>query len=435
MMNTNIRWICTTPDHPWQQRKLQSIRADDALDLRLDGTRHQTWEGFGGCFNELGWIALSKLDATERQRILRDLFDPENGCKFNFCRLPIGANDYSETWYSHCEHDSDLEMERFSIERDRVHLIPFIIAAKSLRQDLRLFASPWSPPTWMKFPKSYNYGTLVWEPAILRAYALYFLKFVEAYRAAGIEIHQVHVQNEPNSDQKFPSCLWTGAKMRDFIRDYLGPLFELKKIDCQIWAGTIERADYNAWANTILSDPAARRFVSGISYQWAGKEAVQKTHASWPDVKLTQSENECGDGSNTWAYAGYIFDLMQHYITNGVSAYCYWNMVLEPTGRSTWGWLQNSMITIDPQTNAITYNPEYYVMRHLSNFVKPGAVRLGLAGRWSSNAIAFANPDGETILAVRNPFTHEKSCVLTIGSAKVAVGLPPESFNTFVLRG
>src|SRR5438874_2095649 len=133
-------------------------------------------------------------------------------------------------------------------------------------------------PTLSHRPPPAGYRRLRWQPEILEAYALYLLRFVQAYQAEGLPVHQLHVQNEPNSDQKFPSCVWTGAKMRDFIRDYLGPCFREAGVACQIWAGTIERADYDAWAHTILLDPRARACVSGVGYQWAGKGAVQRTH-------------------------------------------------------------------------------------------------------------------------------------------------------------
>jgi glucosylceramidase len=291
-------------------------------------------EGFGGCFNEMGWQALQTLSIDRRAQVLRDLFDPTTGCGYRLCRVPIGANDYALEWYSHNEHDGDIAMKHFSIARDQLSLIPYVRAAMAIQPDLHLFASPWSPPTWMKQPRAYNSGVLRWEPEILEAYALYLLKFVQAYHAEGLPVQQLHIQNEPNSDQKFPSCVWTGGKMRDFIRDYLGPCFREADVPCEIWAGTIERPDYDAWAHTILMDPLARAFIAGVGYQWAGQGAVQRTHQSWPELRLLQTESECGNGSNTWEYAHYVFTLLHHYLNNGVNGYVYWNMVLPPGGFS-----------------------------------------------------------------------------------------------------
>ncbi len=426
-------WICTTPESPWTRKSPKAARRAGKAGLRVTDARHQAIEGFGGCFNELGWIALQSLPATRRDQVLRALFDPRDGCRFTLCRLPIGASDYAAEWYSHNEHDGDYEMKRFSIERDRGCLIPYIRAALKHRPDLKLFASPWSPPTWMKFPRAYNYGTLIQEPRMLEAYALYFVKFVQAYAREGIRIDQVHVQNEPVADQKFPSCLWTGAQLREFIARRLGPAFRRHGLDCEIWLGTLNTDDYDGYVHAVLDDPAARRFVAGVGFQWAGKGAIQRTRESFPDARLMQTENECGDGRNTWAYAGYVFSLLRHYLSNGANAYVYWNMVLAPRGASTWGWQQNSMITVDPKTRRVTRNPEFHVMRHFSRFVPPGAVRRGLEGQWTGNAVAFETPRGRTVVAVRNPFDGPRELMLEAAGRKLALTLPPESINTLVL--
>jgi glucosylceramidase len=421
-----MRWITTTPTEAWAER----IPATGvAPALTLTGETFQTWDGFGGCFNELGAIALAGLPEAKQAEVYRALFDPHAACRFTLCRLPIGASDYGAEWYSHNETDGDFAMAHFSIARDRQHLLPYILRAKALQPALRLFASPWSPPTWMKRPKAYNYGTLIKEPRHLEAYARYFLNFVQAYREAGAPIAQVHVQNEPCADQKFPSCLWTGAEMRDFIRDYLGPCFRDAGEACEIWLGTLNTDDYDGYPHTVLSDPATAAFTAGVGFQWAGKGVVQRTAMSWPGVKLMQTENECGDGRNTWEYARYVFGLLWHYLTNGVHAYIYWNMVLAPGGESTWGWHQNAMITADPATGTVTYNPEFYVMQHFAHAIVPGAVRLGVAGPWAGNAVAFRNPDGTTVVVVMNPFPTPRTLALNGTVAELA----GHSFNTFVL--
>ncbi|MHB9133098.1 MAG: glycoside hydrolase family 30 protein [Armatimonadota bacterium] len=424
------QWISTTPASPWQEREIPRS-ADAQPDLQISGERYQTWQGFGGCFNELGWVALSGLDTGARDKVIAEIFDPVNGCRFNLCRMPIGASDYAAEWYSLDETPGDFALEHFSIARDRNYLILYIKSALALRSDLRLFASPWSPPTWMKFPRAYNYGTFIWQPEYLDAYARYFLKFVQAYQDEGITINQVHVQNEPVADQKFPSCVWTGTQMRDFIRDHIGPLFQREQPECPVWLGTLNTDDYDGYTNTVLSDPQARQFVGGVGYQWAGKGAIQRTYESWPEVPLMQTENECGDGQNTWDYARYIFNLVRHYISNGVEGYAYWNMVLQQGGLSTWGWQQNAMVTVDPTTKQVTYNPEFYVMKHFSRYIAPGAVRLGLRGALTGDAVAFANPDGSTVVVVANHFAEARK----VNVAGVSLTLEGQSFNTLVFSG
>lgn len=443
-MNEKWTWYSTTEDRQWEQIDLTGLEClEDSDDtLEITESRYQTIDGFGGCFNELGWIALSKISEDQRNDILDELFLTDSGCKFNFCRIPIGASDYAAEWYSLNETADDYEMKNFTLDRDRKYLLPYIKESLKRRSDMKFFASPWSPPAWMKFPKAYNYGTLVWDKKTLDAYALYFLKFVEEYQKEGVLVNQIHVQNEPAHDHKFPSCLWTGDQFREFIGDYLGPFFEKNGLETEIWLGTINapelgsrklQSDYDHYANLVLSDKKAGKYVKGVSYQWEGKNVIQRTNESWPEIKLMQSENECGDGNNTWEYAHYVFGLFRHYLRNGVGSYIYWNMVLETGGTSTWGWNQNSLVSIDPNTKEVTFNPEFYVMKHFSHFIEPGAVRLGTKGHYTGNSIAFENPDGSIIIVVNNGMNKERSITLKGKDRKHTAKLKPYSINTFII--
>ena len=441
-MHSRIHWRETTEAHQWRSRKVTEL-ATAADTLELSGESAQTFEGFGGCFNELGWRALGHLSEDARAKVLDMLFAPDDALKFTFCRMPIGASDYAEQWYSLNEVAGDYAMEHFSIACDQRFLLPYIKAALQRQPRLSLFASPWSPPTWMKFPCAYNHGTLVWERENLQSYALYFLKFVQAYAEEGIRIAQIHVQNEPMSDQKFPSCVWSGEQFREFIANYLGPLFAEHAPETEIWLGTLNGPEndqrslhtgYDQYANLVLSDPRAYGYVKGVSYQWAGKFAIQQTASSYPELRYMQSENECGDGTNSWEYARYIFNLFRHYLSNGVHSYIYWNMVLEPGGRSTWGWRQNALISIDPVSQSITCNPEFYVMKHFSHFVQPGAVRLGTRGHLTGNSVVFENPDGRLVAVVGNGLPHARRVTVKMRQQAFTVELAPYSFNTFVIH-
>jgi glucosylceramidase len=443
MKNPDIQWISSTEDSYWKEKHSINIENRNAH-LIITDVKSQMVEGFGGCFNELSYVALSHLTEEERDKVFYSLFHPEGDHKFSICRLPIGASDYALEWYSLNETDEDYNMENFSIERDRKYLIPYLKEALKYNPNLKLFASPWSPPTWMKSPKAYNYGTLRWEKSILEAYALYFVKFVEAYREEGITVHQIHVQNEVAADQKFPSCLWTGEQLCEFVRDYLGPAFEKHGLDTEIWLGTINgkveklfteySEDYNSCANAVLSDPDAYKYIKGVGYQWAGKYSIQQTVQSYPELRYMQTENECGDGKNTWRYAQYVHGLFRHYFINGVNSYIYWNMVLEPKGKSTWGWEQNSMITVDPESMKVINNPEFYVMKHFSHYVENGAVRIETKGPWSGNTVAFENPNGSRVAVIANPFNEERDLCLNNNGLFYRFILEPQSFNTIFLK-
>ena len=311
-------------------------------------------------------------------------------------------------------------------------------------------SSPWSPPTWMKRPKAYNYGRLVQTPENLKAYAKYFVRYVQAYAEHGITVNQLHVQNEVFADQKFPSALWDSEALKVFIRDYLGPAFDEAGIDTDIWLGTLNGPEdmawtgggygmklnnYNRFVDNILFDDDARKYIKGIAYQWAGQNCIARTHESWPEIELIQSESECGTGDNSWEYAEYIFHLINHYLRNGATAYTYWNMILDDQD-STWGWWQNSLFTITADKHEVRRNPEYYVMRHFSHYVKPGAKVLGTTGHFNSMAIAFRNPDGTVVVVVQNALDEERPFEFADPSSAnrgFKVTLAPRSFNTFVL--
>ena len=446
----DIMWRWSNESAQWAAKTAGSQREADAT-LHLTGQEYQKMLGFGGCFNELGRRAVMHADEADRASLFKELFAPEGeGARFNVCRVPIGASDYASSWYSLDEVAGDYELKHFSLERDRAALIPYIRDALAENPDITLMASPWSPPTWMKDPPVYNWGKLIKTEQNLGAYARYLVKFIESYAAEGIRIAQLHVQNEPVANQKFPSCMWTGEELRDFIRDYLGPEMRRSGVDAELWLGTINAPgcdfnrmifdkwateDYDFFANTVLSDSEALQYITGVSYQWGGKIAMQRTFESWyPRIRLMQSENECGFGDNTWEFARYVWTMLKHYIGNGAESYLYWNFALEPMGVNTWGDPQNAMVTIDPATGDVTYNPDYYVMKHFSANIRRGAVRLGVGGTFAGDSLAFRNPDGSLVLELYNPFKRLFTVEAQLDAETIRLDLEPQSVNSIVFE-
>jgi len=225
-----FEWVATTPEVSFETQTPDSVvfLASDSFDIKVDiATPEQTIDGFGTCFNELGWTSLALLSDDDREAILKEMFEPNTGANFKICRMPVGANDFARDWYSFDETEGDFEMANFSIDNDRETLIPFIKNALKYNPDLKIWASPWSPPTWMKDNKHYacqplqvgffhsigeggngiredqiraeGMNMFIQEDAYFEAYALYFAKFIEAYRAENINIFMVMPQNEFNS--------------------------------------------------------------------------------------------------------------------------------------------------------------------------------------------------------------------------------------------
>lgn len=452
-----VDWVSTTESSQWEGQKgltTGPVSGKSDADILLDNPL-QTIEGFGACFNELGWTSLNSLGQSDRETILKELFAPGVGGNFTICRMPVGANDFARDWYSYNETEGDFEMTNFSIANDLQTLVPFIKNAKQYNPSLKIWASPWSPPSWMKWNKHYacastgadmdkkfqngldnakqgKEGTnqFIQKDEYFDAYALYFSKFIKAYRDQGINIAAVMPQNEFNSCQIFPSCTWTAAGLAKFIGSYLGPAMEKEKVE--IMFGTMERPNI-ALVDTIINDPLAGKYIKGIGFQWAGKKAIADAHQKYPNMRLYQSEQECGDGKNDWKYCSYAWSLMKHYLDNGANAYMYWNLSLDKDGFSRWGWRQNSLVSVDLLKKTYTYNFEYYLLKHVSHFVMPGARLLDTNGA-NTNILAFVNPDKSIVLVVRNDEKADQKINLKIGEIAINPLLKADSFNTFVVK-
>jgi glucosylceramidase len=444
------RWIVTTASAPWRLGPTpirQTLSDPDGFDVEVltDGPM-QTIEGFGACFNEMGWDALQVLSASDRDAVFVELFG-ENGAGFNLCRMPVGANDFSRDWYSYDETADDFALQDFSVARDETSLIPFIRAAQRVRPDLQLWASPWSPPTWMKTNGHYasvanrrgwpanglrpgqegREGTdmFVQDNRYFEAYARYFGRFIDEYAARGIRIGMVMPQNEFNSAQPFPSCCWTPAGLARFL-PHLDR--EMRKRGVEIFFGTFERADEELFER-VYQEAAAGSAVKGIGVQWAGKGAVAALHRRHPTLRIYQTEQECGDGRNDWRYARYTWSLLKTYLQNGASAYHYWNIALLQKGVSRWGWAQNSLLTVDGANRRYRWNHEYWLMKHLAAYVKPGAQRF-TATSWKGyeDVLAFRNRDGSIALIAHNPLSEPLTIRIKVSSEVIVTTLPADSF-------
>ncbi len=449
-----VEWVASTQDVLWApQNDLTITEASGEADVEVELKNSlQTIDGFGACFNELGWTSLSLLSKKDRETVMQELFTPGVGANFTICRMPVGANDFSRNWYSCNEVNCDFEMKHFTIANDLKTLVPFIKNAQKYNPSLKLWASPWSPPAWMKYNKHYaeampwkgfnvenglrpdQVGTegsdmFIQEDKYFKAYALYFAKFIEEYRKQGINIGMVMPQNEFNSAQMFPSCTWTAKGLSRFI-SYLGP--QMQKLNVNLFFGTLERADVRL-ADTVLNDPLSCKYIKGVGFQWGGKGAIAAIHQRYPDLTIYQTEQECGDGKNDWQYCVYTWSLIKHYLSNGANAFMYWNTSLNQGGISRWGWKQNSLISVDTVAKTFKYNYEYYLMKHLSHYVKPGAKRYETTGAFN-NLLAFINPDKSIVIIIQNDNKEDKAVRIKVGDKIVSPSLKGDSFNTFIIK-
>lgn len=437
-----VTWVTSIASQPWTKMPNPALKTSaEAPVLFVDPSRtYQTIDGFGGAFNELGWVALGKASESDAQQAIEALFGAE-GCDFNLARIPIGASDFALDYYSLDDIPEDYELTAFSIDRDRKHLLPYVKAAMAVRPELQCWASPWTPPEWMKDNNFYSAGSLRWEPTILETYANYFIRWIEAYRGEGVNIYAVTPQNEPNIPNPYTTCIWTGAQLAEFIGDYLGPALEQYDNDVELWLGINgdpphDGHNINDRVKTVMDDSKASSYLTGIGFQYDSANQIAVAHELYPNKKLMQTESVCFNGDNSWGQAMELYRLMQRYIDGGANAYFAWNMVLNETGNSSWNWRQNALITVNQRSGKVTYNGEYYVYKHFSHFVKPGAKRI-LSTGWWGDKIAFKNLDGSIVVIVANSSGDDFDTSIAFGGVDgkdtIKVQIPAHSVNTFVV--
>ena len=444
------RWVLT--DHLPLRQTDPSAKAD--LTIHSDQAAQEVF-GFGGAFNELGWDAMQSLAPKDQETIIRDLFGPE-GCRFTFGRTPVGASDYALSYYSYDDVKEDYTMRDFNIARDRYILIPFLKKALAVRPDLKIWASPWTPPAWMKINEHYalkagnidnrpggnmmdsrhgvtgNVTAFNMQIGYLEAYALYLSKYVQEYAREGIALWALMPQNEIAWSPNWPCCTWRPEDLAIFISKYLAPQFEKDHVSAEIWLGTINYPNPD-YVRTFLKNEAAAKAIKGIGFQWTGGKAIGTIHQEFPQYPLMQTENMCGNGENDWKALESSWEMVVHYFNNGAGSYMYWNMVLENGGMSSWGWPQNSMVSIDREKKSFRYNDEFYLMKHLSRFVQPGSRLLKLEGE-GKNALAFQTAEKEVVLVIYNPEASQQEKVIKVDDRTINVSLKPRSLNTLVLR-
>lgn len=424
--------MISSENNYWQTCTLSTVTSGTA-DITIDNTsKKQNWEGFGGTFNEMGWDALSVVE-SEIPKALKLLFDANDGANFVFGRVPIGASDYSMNWYTLAETSNDYSMEKFSINRDKEKLIPYIKAALEVKSDIHLWGSPWVCPGWMK-----SGSNIKGDEQTQKAYALYFAKFVEEYAKEGLTIEAVHHQNEPG----YAQVKWTQDLFVKFIKNYLGPEFKNRNLKTEIWCGTMSHPNDSNIAIACMKDEEAMKYIVGFGLQW-NLEAVVPTLSK--KGRVWQTEHRCGNydfeakywerkryssqkPQNDHRYGEESWLLIRDWVAAGVNAYNAWNMVLDTYGKSLSNWPQNSLLVVDRSAKELIITPAYWVFRHFSQYIQPGATRIGTSG--SNEVLAFENPDGFIITQVYNKDNSQKELTINVSGGLYRFTIPAHSWAT-----
>jgi glucosylceramidase len=372
----------------------------------------QTMEGIGGALTDSSAETYAKMPAATQKEILTAYFDDEKGIGYSFCRTNIHSCDFSSDVYSYDDVAGDTELLNFSIEHDRKFRLPFIKAAMATgKTPFTLFASPWSPPAWMKTNGDMLHGGRL-KQEYRDAWASYYGRFVKAYEAEGVPIWGLSVQNEPMAVQSWQSCIFTGEEERDFVRDHLGPALErdnLCRLKLMIWDHN--RGLLYARAKVVYDDPEASKYVWGTCFHWyVGDhfDQVRQTYEAWPDKKLVFSEG-CPElynakRVNEWLWGEKYGLAMLMDISNGTSAWTDWNILLdEQGGPNHVGNFCYAPIHADRKTGKLTYMNSFYYIGHFSKFVRPGDKRVAtVTDDDRLQAVGFVKPDGKVAVVVLN---------------------------------
>ncbi|OGX84730.1 glycoside hydrolase family 30 protein [Hymenobacter glacialis] len=407
----------------------------------------QTMLGIGGALTDASAETFAKLPKPQQQEFLKAYYSPTAGIGYTLARTTIHSSDFSSGSYTYVA-DKDAGLKTFSVKHDEQFRIPFIKQAMAAAGGkLTLYASPWSPPAWMK-----DSGTMLRGGKLLpqyrQAWADYYVKFIKAYEQLGIPIWGLTVQNEPMATQKWESCIFTGEEERDFIKGYLGPTLQ---------KGGLGNKKLIAWdhnrdllvqrASAVLDDPQAAKYVWGIGYHWyetwTGSamlfDNVRRVHEAYPNKNLIFTEgcveNFKLDRVNDWALGERYGMSMIGDFNGGTVGWTDWNVLLDETGGPNHvGNFCFAPIIADTKAGKLIYTNAYYYIGHFSKFIRPGARRISASSnRDVLQTTAFRNPDGSLAVVVMNQTDKPLDFQLWIDGQAAKTTSAAHSIMTMVL--
>lgn len=421
-------WL-TTPDQanllsPQSSLTFGSVGSNSTTITINDTQTYQQMVGFGASLTDSSaWLIYDKMSQSQRNQLMTSLFDPNNGIGLDFLRQPMGSSDMAlpagyegtnapgeYTYDDVAAGQTDPGLSHFSISHDTAYIIPLLQQALQLNPNLKIMATPWTAPAWMKSNDSLQQGSL--NASAFQVYAQYFVDFLKAYQAQGIPIFAVTPQNEPENDNVMPTMPISASDETNFIANDLGPAFAQNGITTQI-LGYDHNWDDTSYPTTILNNSTAASYTSGIAWHcYAGSaSAMSSFESSFPNKAIY--ETECSGG--TWEGSNWpngfqnTMELGINSARNWAKTVVRWNMALDPNGNPNLGTANScttcrGVVTIDQSNGNVTYNSDYYGLGQFSKFVQPGAYRVNSNSFGSGNIedVAFQNPDGSNVLVVYN---------------------------------
>ena len=411
-----------------------------------ENTTYQQFEGAGASFTDsAAWLLNSSnlLSATTRNQVMQKLFDPNAGIGISFLRNPIGASDiarYSYTFDDVPAGQTDPNLTKFSIAHDQTDVLPLTKQALQLNPQIKVMASPWSAPPWMKDNDSYLLGWV--ESQFYPAYAQYFVKYVQAYQAAGVPINYLSVQNEPTCCASYPSTNWNGAGLAYFTKTNLLPALQNAGLSTKVLALDWNWDQYQSFAAPTMDDAAIRSHPNfgGMAWHGYGGNVSQQTtvHNQYPSVNAYSTEHSGG----TWVSNQQAEDMTNivDYTRNWSRTVTKWSLAMDQAHNPHNGGCDTctGLVTVhngDGRNGQVDYTVEYYTMGHLTKFVKPGAYRIDSNDNSTVRNVAWKNPDGSKALIAYNTSTGNQSVRVNWGNSSFTYTLPGHTSATFTWAG
>jgi len=410
--------------------------------------KFQTLVGIGGAITDASAETYAKLSKEKQKEIIQKYYDPKNGIGYSLARTNIHSCDFSSGSYTYVD-ENDAALKSFSVAHDKQFRIPMIKQAiAQAGGKLTLYASPWSPPAWMKDNNNMLKGGKL-LPKYYQSWANYYVKFVKAYEAEGIPVWGLSVQNEPMATQTWESCIYTAEEERDFIKKYLGPTLQKSGMaGKKLIAWDHNRDLMYQRASTILSDPEAAKYVWGIGFHWYESwtgggniyDNVRRVNESFPGKSLIFTEG-CAESFKftdmySWKWGERYGTSMINDFNNGTVAWTDWNILLDETGGPNHvGNFCFAPVHADTRTGELHYLSSYYYIGHFSKFIRPGAKRIvSSASRGQFLTTAFINPDGKVAVVVMNQSNDKIPYRLWIAGQAAEITSLPHSIQTLVVE-
>ncbi|MFI3155340.1 MAG: glycoside hydrolase family 30 beta sandwich domain-containing protein [Methylococcaceae bacterium] len=435
-------WLTTADQTFLFQRQSNDLRfADNANNFPVITVnaerRYQVMEGFGFSLTGGSAMLISRLPAADRSALLRELFLPD-GIGISFLRLSIGASDLSERCFSYDDRptgESDPELVHFDIEAGDVEVIPLLQEILAINAEIKIMATAWSAPAWMKTNQSFVGGKL--RPDCYAVYAAYLIKYLKAMRERGITVHAITPQNEPLNLKNEPSMIMEACEQAEFIKNHLGPALlasGLAAVELFCWD---HNCDVKEYPLAIFADAEARRYLAGSAWHLYGGDisALSEVYQAYPEMKLYFTEQWVGsDGQFGGDLLWHLKNVLIGSIRNWSRVVFEWNLASDPFCCPHTPGGEARCVGALTIGEDIARNVAYYVIAHAAKFVRPGSVRIYSGEQASLPNVAFLTPAGYIVLIALNDGAESLSFTIRFQGKNTAATLPASAAATYVWR-